>query len=237
MAAWATRSPWSIPSSFHYTIFLQDIREEKGRQALRKIERKSPKSNGENQKQRKKAIRHNDSILEVVQDSDKDPNTSANETVKKTSPKTLQRKQKRVKSVQFTKSPVQHSQTTRKTSKQRKTSNQSKPQKASPQNSKRPLPPILKPVTPVKPKNDKYSSWAESLESLNLNLEEVSHIRTQLTSAELEEKNFDNEFHSDLQNGKICFICMTVRFGIISWAYNCRICKKYVSCQFHKNSS
>ena len=163
----------------------------------------------------------------MIPDTEISSNTS--EQVKKASPKTAQRKQNRAKSVQFSKSPVQISKsspTGRKLSKQKKPSIQIDPKTNQKNNES--LPTILKPAKPVITKETKYSSWTESLASLNLNLEEVSHIRNALTKAELEDKNFDEEFHQELLTGKTCFICMTVKFGIISWGYNCKICTKYV---------
>ena len=197
---------------------------------MRKLERKSSTSEREKHRRRKNGVRHVDSILEDPIDSDSSLNMSTEE-VKKTCPKTLKGKQNRAKSVQFSKSPVQQStssQPSRKTSKQRMHKKLSESGLLNNTKIKPSLPPILKPATPRKTSDDKHA-WAESLSSLNLNLEELRHIRTQLTKAELEEKNFDTDLHSELKTGKTCFICMTVKFGIINWAYNCRICTKYVS--------
>jgi signal recognition particle GTPase len=173
------------------------------------------------------AVQNANYHLKVI--SDTETSSTTTEQVKKASPKRAQRKQNRAKSVQISKSPVQLSKsspTERKLSKQKKHSSQMNTKKN--QTNKERLPTILKPANPVNKKETNYNSLSDSLASLNINLDEVSHIINVLTKAEIEEKNFDEEFHQELLMGKTCFICMTVKFGIISWGYNCKICQKYV---------
>ena len=45
---------------------------------------------------------------------------------------------------------------------------------------------------------------------------------------ELEEKNIGEELRAELLLGNICFLCMTIKFGLINWAYDCKICQKKV---------
>jgi len=203
-------------------LILEDIVSGQGREALRK-------SSKESQRKRKTAVHSTCKDLKIISETERSPSALTSDQKQKTSPQTSQRKQNRAKSVQFSKSPVQFSKPSppgRKSSKQRKSSGQTQ-SNPSPKNQEQ-LPTILKPPTPVKTKDESYNSWAQSLASLNLNLEELRHIRTQLTKAELENKDFGEELRSELTSGNICFLCMTVKFGLISWAYDCKICQKYV---------
>merc|ERR1719309_636056 len=98
--------------------------------------------------------------------------------------------------------------------------------------------PILSPLTRQKDDvHDHLSSslkshkdWAfiKSLDSLDLSLEELAHIRSQLTKAELEEKNIGKELFKSLETGRLCFVCEKTRFGVFSWASVCTLCSKYV---------
>ena len=67
-----------------------------------------------------------------------------------------------------------------------------------------------------------------SLSLLNLTVSEVSHIRAELTKAQLEDKNLPKELLSNISQGKTCFVCMNVRFGVLNWSYPCTFCKKSV---------
>ena len=71
-------------------------------------------------------------------------------------------------------------------------------------------------------------AWASSLQSLDLTLEEVVHIRSVLTKAELEGLTIDSNLREDLERGKVCFLCMKTRFGIFSWSYQCQLCQHSV---------
>ena len=67
-----------------------------------------------------------------------------------------------------------------------------------------------------------------SLSLLNLTVSEVAHIRAELTKAQLEDKNLPKELLSSISQGKTCFVCMNVRFGVLHWSYICSFCKKSV---------
>ncbi|XP_059089116.1 protein spire-like isoform X2 [Tigriopus californicus] len=70
--------------------------------------------------------------------------------------------------------------------------------------------------------------WAAALETLDLNLDELVHIRSVLTKAELESLPLDGTFKEDVEKGKICFLCMKTRFGIFVWGVRCQLCKQQV---------
>ena len=72
-----------------------------------------------------------------------------------------------------------------------------------------------------------------SLSLLSLTVSEVAHIRAELTKAQLEDKNLPAELLSNISQGKICFVCMTVRFGIMNWSYPCTFCKKSVRTKYY----
>jgi len=59
-------------------------------------------------------------------------------------------------------------------------------------------------------------------------MEEVSHIRSQLTKAELEEMDLPPDRRKEYEKGKTCFICGLVRFGLFNWAVLCQLCRRYV---------
>lgn len=74
----------------------------------------------------------------------------------------------------------------------------------------------------------KYSDWIKSLHTLDLSLAEVSHIRAQLSRAELEEMDLPPDQKRDYERGKICFQCGVVKFGLFTWAVQCQLCRRYV---------
>eukprot|EP00092_Neocalanus_flemingeri_P010992 GFUD01011835.1.p1 GENE.GFUD01011835.1~~GFUD01011835.1.p1 ORF type:complete len:612 (+),score=117.57 GFUD01011835.1:56-1891(+) len=59
-------------------------------------------------------------------------------------------------------------------------------------------------------------------------LEEVSHMRSQITVAELQQLDLSNDKWKDYVKGRICFLCAKTRFGIFFWAYPCQLCKRQV---------
>lgn len=64
---------------------------------------------------------------------------------------------------------------------------------------------------------------------LSLTLEEIVHIRTVLTKAELEGLPAEGHIKSDVENRKICFLCLKTRFGIFGpWGQRCTLCKRTV---------
>lgn len=83
-------------------------------------------------------------------------------------------------------------------------------------------------ATEGKLKQSKYSDWIKNLHTLDLNLEEVSHIRSQLTKAELEEMDLPPDRRKDYEKGRTCFLCGLVRFGLFNWAVLCQLCRRYV---------
>ena len=72
------------------------------------------------------------------------------------------------------------------------------------------------------------SQWMTALEKLDLRLEEVIHIRSVLTKAELESLPLDGTLKVDVEQGKICFLCMKTRFGLFTWGVRCQLCHQQV---------
>ena len=66
------------------------------------------------------------------------------------------------------------------------------------------------------------------LKTLDLNLEEISHIRTVLANAELDSLSIDPSLRNDVEKGKVCFLCMKTKFGLFSWGYQCKLCQHTV---------
>lgn len=86
-------------------------------------------------------------------------------------------------------------------------------------------------VPQSKPKSTSRSESVlktENLDLVKLSLFEFSHIRSQEAKAELDGYICSFEKKRDLEQGKICFSCKNVRFKLINWAYDCKICKKNV---------
>lgn len=64
---------------------------------------------------------------------------------------------------------------------------------------------------------------------LSLTMEEIVHIRTVLTKAELEGLPAEGHIKSDVENRKVCFLCLKTRFGIFGpWGHRCTLCKRTV---------
>merc|ERR1712098_268613 len=61
-----------------------------------------------------------------------------------------------------------------------------------------------------------------------LSLEEVGHIRSQITMADMERQDMSKQTRKDYVKGRICFQCAKTRFNIFHWAYACQLCKKSV---------
>ena len=70
--------------------------------------------------------------------------------------------------------------------------------------------------------------WATALQTLDLTLDEVIHIRTVLTKAELEVLPLDGTLKEDVEKGKVCFLCMKTRFGFFSRGCKCEMCSRQV---------
>merc|ERR1712025_114672 len=61
-----------------------------------------------------------------------------------------------------------------------------------------------------------------------LSLEEVGHIRSQITMADMERQDMSKQTRKDYVKGRICFQCAKTRFNMFHWAYACQLCKKSV---------
>lgn len=74
--------------------------------------------------------------------------------------------------------------------------------------------------------------WHETIslhDRLSLTLEEIVHIRTVLTKAEVEALPIEGHIKSDVENRKVCFLCLKTRFGILGpWGQRCILCKRTV---------
>ncbi|XP_039279947.1 protein spire isoform X2 [Nilaparvata lugens] len=69
--------------------------------------------------------------------------------------------------------------------------------------------------------------WQE--ECLALTLEEIVHIRSVLTKAELESLPVEGHVKEDAEKRKVCFLCMKTRFSIFGpWGQICKLCKRTV---------
>uniref|UniRef100_A0A1B6KTP3 Protein spire n=1 Tax=Graphocephala atropunctata TaxID=36148 RepID=A0A1B6KTP3_9HEMI len=70
-------------------------------------------------------------------------------------------------------------------------------------------------------------TWQE--ECLSLTLEEIVHIRSVLTKAELESLPVEGHVKEDAEKRKVCFLCMKTRFSIFGpWGQICKLCKRTV---------
>lgn len=74
--------------------------------------------------------------------------------------------------------------------------------------------------------------WHETMsvdDRLSLTLEEIVHIRSVLTKAELEALPVEGHIKSDVENRKVCFLCLKTRFGIFGpWGHRCTLCKRTI---------
>jgi len=68
----------------------------------------------------------------------------------------------------------------------------------------------------------------DGMKTLNLGLDEISHIRSALTKAELAGIDIDDAVREDIENGRLCFLCKKARFGIFSRGSKCEMCKQAV---------
>ncbi|XP_053603661.1 protein spire isoform X2 [Plodia interpunctella] len=80
----------------------------------------------------------------------------------------------------------------------------------------------------------KSKQWQDAIMSddrLSLTLEEIVHIRSVLTKAELEVLPVEGRVKEDVEKRRVCFLCLKTRFGIFGpWGQKCKLCKKTV-CQ------
>ncbi|XP_014483928.1 PREDICTED: protein spire isoform X7 [Dinoponera quadriceps] len=66
-------------------------------------------------------------------------------------------------------------------------------------------------------------------ERLSLTLDEIVHIRSVLTKAELESLPVEGRVKEDVEKRRVCFLCLKTRFGLLGpWGQRCRLCKRTV---------
>nr|CAD7454604.1 unnamed protein product [Timema tahoe] len=72
-------------------------------------------------------------------------------------------------------------------------------------------------------------NWQQAMECLSLTLEEIVHIRSVLTKAELESLPVEGHVKEDVEKKKVCFLCLKTRFGIFGpKGQECKLCKRTV---------
>lgn len=63
----------------------------------------------------------------------------------------------------------------------------------------------------------------------SLTLDEVVHMRSVLTRAEIESLPTDGKIKEDVQKCKVCFLCLKSRFRLFGpWGQCCKLCKRTV---------
>ncbi|XP_050399145.1 protein spire isoform X5 [Patella vulgata] len=76
---------------------------------------------------------------------------------------------------------------------------------------------------------DGKKRWKNPIECLNLTLEEVTHIRSVLTKAELESLITQPTLYNQVAKSKICFTCKKIKFSLFGeWGTKCKFCKRSV---------
>ncbi|XP_008184579.1 protein spire isoform X1 [Acyrthosiphon pisum] len=74
-----------------------------------------------------------------------------------------------------------------------------------------------------------YKNTLPTSDCLTLTLQELIHIRSVLTKAEIESLPVEGNFKEDVENRKVCFLCMKTRFGIFGpWGQECKMCQRTV---------
>lgn len=76
-----------------------------------------------------------------------------------------------------------------------------------------------------------YAQWQESVndsERLALTLDEIVHIRSVMTKAELEGLPVDVQIKEDVEKRKVCFLCLRTRFSLFAWGVQCKLCARTV---------
>ncbi|XP_074103484.1 spire type actin nucleation factor isoform X3 [Cotesia typhae] len=98
---------------------------------------------------------------------------------------------------------------------------------------------LMKSHTTVEPENDHHTQSENERkpslgdmfldERLSLTLEEIVHIRSVLTKAELESLPVEGRVKEDVEKRRVCFLCLKTRFGILGpWGQRCRLCERTV---------
>jgi spire len=75
------------------------------------------------------------------------------------------------------------------------------------------------------------NQWRVNLDTdrLSLTLEEIVHIRSVITKAELESLPVGIHIKEDVEKRKLCFLCLRTKFGILSSrGVPCKLCKRTV---------
>ncbi|RWS23894.1 spire-like protein [Leptotrombidium deliense] len=73
------------------------------------------------------------------------------------------------------------------------------------------------------------TAWGKTYDCLSLTLDEVQHIRSVLTKAELESLGVTKSLKEDLEKGRICFTCLKTRFSFFGpWPTKCRLCERLI---------
>lgn len=73
------------------------------------------------------------------------------------------------------------------------------------------------------------TDWGKTYDCLSLTLDEIQHIRSVLTKAELESLGVTRSLREDLENGRICFTCLKTRFSFFGpWKIECRLCERAI---------
>lgn len=63
---------------------------------------------------------------------------------------------------------------------------------------------------------------------LSLTLEEIVHIRSVMTKAELESLPVDVHIKEDVEKRKVCFLCLRTRFTLFARGILCKLCQRTV---------
>jgi hypothetical protein len=89
---------------------------------------------------------------------------------------------------------------------------------------------IVNPHEDPREQATEVGNWTPTPEEcLSLTLDEVQHIRTELTKAELESLGVTRTLKEDLEKGKICFTCLKTRFSFLGpWKVVCKLCKRTI---------
>lgn len=80
-------------------------------------------------------------------------------------------------------------------------------------------------------KNIHQNLWQEIVndsDRLALSLEEIIHIRSVITKAELESLDVGAQIKENVEKRKICFLCLRTRFTFFVWGAQCKLCDRTV---------
>lgn len=83
----------------------------------------------------------------------------------------------------------------------------------------------------IQPSDAHFTQWQESTnesDRLALTLDEIVHIRSVMTKAELEGLPVDIQIKEDVERRKVCFLCLRTRFSLFAWGAQCKLCARTV---------